>query len=86
VHGSSLSELTEALKTKDAVFKSVQSIITADAYIETGMDVSAALSVKDVAGLDKLAVRSLGTETFSIGITAVLGGAHSLFMGEELKI
>ena len=52
VHGSSLSELSEALETKNAVYKSVQSIIPAAAPVKAGMDVSAALSVKDVAGFD----------------------------------
>ena len=86
MYGSSLAELTETLETKDAVCKSIQSVIAADAYVEAGMDVGAALSVKDIAGLNKLAVCSLGTKTLGIGITAVLGGAHSLFMREELKI
>jgi hypothetical protein len=86
VYGSSLAELAEALETKDAVCKSIQSVISADAYVKAGMDVCAALSVKDVAGFDKLAIRSLGAQTLGIGITAVLGGAHSLFMCEELKI
>jgi hypothetical protein len=46
----------------------------------------AALSVKNVAGLDKLAVSLLGAKSLSIGITTVLGGSHSLFMGKELKV
>ena len=86
MYGSSLAELAETLETKDAVCKSIQSVITADAYIKAGVDVCAALSVKDIAGLYKLAVSSLGAQTLGIGITAVLGGAHSLFMCEELKI
>ena len=83
---SSLLVLTYALKAKDSVGQSIQSVITADAYVKAGVDVCAALSVKDVAGLYKLAVSSLGAQTLGIGITAVLGGSHSLFMGKELKV
>ena len=83
---SSLLVLTNALKAKDPVCQRVQSVITADAYIEAGMDAGAALSVKDVAGLDELAVSFLGAKSLGIGITSVLGGSHSLFMGKELKV
>ena len=86
INGCSLLGLADTLKAKNAVCQSVQSVITADAYVKAGVDVCAALSVKDIAGLYKLAVSSLGAQTLGIGITAVLGGAHSLFMCEELKI
>ena len=83
---SSLPVLSYALKAKDSVGQSIQGVVTADAYVEAGMNAGAALSVKDIAGLNKLAVSSLGAESLSVGITAVLGGSHSLFMGEELKV
>ena len=83
---SSLPVLAYALKAKDSVGQSIQGIVTADAYVEAGVDAGAALSVKDVAGLNKLAVSSLCAESLSVGITTVLGGSHSLFMGEELKV
>ena len=83
---SSLLVLAYALKAKDAVGQSIQGVIAADPYIEAGVDAGAALSVKDVAGLDKLAVSLLGAESLGVGITAVLGGSHSLFMGKELKV
>jgi hypothetical protein len=86
MYGSSLAELAETLEAKDAVCKCIQSVIAADAYVETGMDVGAALSVKDVAGLNELAVSFLSAKSLGIGITTVLGGSHSLFMGKELKV
>jgi hypothetical protein len=86
MNGCSLPELSETLEAKDAVFKGIQSVVSAEADIEAGMDVGAALSVKDIAGLHKLTVRPLGPQALGIGITAVLGGTHSLFMCEELKI
>ena len=86
MYGSSLAELAETLKAQDAVDLGVQGIIPADPDVKTGMDMRAALSVKDIAGLDELSVRPLCSEALGIGITAVLGGAHSLFMREELKI
>ena len=86
MNGCSLPEFAETLETKDTVFKSIKSIVSADADIEAGMDVCAALSVKDVAGLYKLAICPFSTQALGIGITTVLGGAHSFLMCEELKI
>jgi hypothetical protein len=50
------------------------------------MNAGSALSVQDVAGLNELAVSFLGAKSLGIGITTVLGGSHSLFMGKELKV
>jgi hypothetical protein len=50
------------------------------------MDVRTALAVQDIAGLDKLAVRSLGAKALGLGITAVLGGSHALLVSEKLQI
>jgi hypothetical protein len=83
---SSLLVLTYALKAKDSVCQRIQSVIAADAYIKAGVDAGAALSVKDVAGLNELAVSFLSAKSLGIGITTVLGGSHSLFMGKELKV
>ena len=83
---SSLLVLTYALKAKDAVGQSIQGVITADAYVKAGVNACSALSVKNVAGLNELAVSLLGAKSLSIGITTVLGGSHSLFMGKELKV
>ena len=45
----------------------------------------AAVRVEDVAGLDELTVGTLGAKALGLGITAVLGGAAALLVGEELK-
>ena len=84
--GSSLLVLTYALKAKDSVGQSIQSVIAADAYVKAGVNACAALPVKNVAGLYELAVSLLGAKSLSVGITTVLGGSHSLFMGKELKV
>jgi hypothetical protein len=48
------------------------------------MDVRSALTDDDVARRDGLTVGDLYAEALGLGITAVLGRAHALFMGEEL--
>ena len=80
----SVSSLTG--KSHDTVCCSKQSIIFTKAYIQTRMNMSSTLSVKDVAGFYKLSVCSLGTQSLGLGITAVLCRTYSLFMSEELKI
>ena len=81
----SLAILAHSLVSQDSIFQSEQSIVSADSYVQTGMNSGSTLSVEDVAGLDKLSVCSLGTQSLGIGITAVLGGAHSFMVCEELK-
>ena len=49
------------------------------------MDLGAALTHQNVAGLDELAVRALGAQTLGVGVTTVLGGAAALLVGEELQ-
>ena len=49
------------------------------------MDAGAALANQNVAGLDKLTIGALGTQALGLGVTAVLGGAAALLVGEELK-
>jgi hypothetical protein len=44
------------------------------------VDLGSALSDKDVAGEDKLAVGSLGTKTLGLAVAAVLGRTHTFFM------
>ena len=75
-----------AAKVNNPVNQGIKGIILAKAYIFTGMDFCAVLSVKDVAGLNELTIGPLGAEAFGLGVTAVLGGADTLFMGEQLKI
>jgi hypothetical protein len=85
INRSSLAILADTLISEDTVLECEQRIVAADADIDTGMDAGSALSVQDVAGLDKLSVCSLGTKSLGIGVTAVLGGAHSFMVCEELK-
>ena len=85
VNRSLLTILTLALETEHAVHLGEQGIVSADTNVHTGMDVGAALADQDVAGLDKLTISALGTQALGLGVTAVLGGAAALLVGEELK-
>ena len=55
------------------------------AHVHAGVNVGAALTNQDVASLDELTIGALGTQALGLGVTAVLGGAAALFVGEELK-
>ena len=72
----------ETLETYHAVLQGEQSIVAADADIGAGMDLGPALSVKNVAGLNKLSVSPLRAKALGLGITAVLGGADALLMSK----
>ena len=85
INRSLLTILAETLKAEHTAFLGVQSVVGADTDIDAGMDVGAALANENVAGENELTVRALGTETLGLGVTAVLGGAHTFFMGKELK-
>ena len=84
VNADLLSVATYALKLNLAVNKSEQGIIGASANIVSGVNVSAALSYKNVARKDKLSIRALNAKSFGLGVTSVLGRTHSLFMSELL--
>ena len=71
-------------EANDTVHGSEQSIVSALADVHTGMDVSAALTHQDVASLNELTIGALGAQALGVGITAVLGGAAALRVGEEL--
>ena len=51
-----------------------------------GMDVGAALTYKEGARVDELAVGALDAEPLGLGVPAVAGGTHTFFMSEKLKI
>ena len=85
VYGSLLAILAEAFETKDTVHLCEQGIVAADADIYAGMDVSTTLANEDVACQYILTISALGAKTLGLGITAVLGGAHTFFMGKILK-
>ena len=80
-----LAVLAQMLKADNTAGGGKQRVVAADAHVHTRMDVGAALANQNVAGLDELAVCALGTKALGLRVTAVLGGAAALFMGEELQ-
>ena len=70
------------LETYYTIYQSKQGIVSSAADIYAGMDLGAALSVKDIAGQYELSVSSLGTQTLGLGIPAVLGGTYTFLMSE----
>ena len=81
-----LAILAQALETDNTVSLGKEGIVGADAHVLAGVNVRAALTHQDVAGQNTLTVSTVGTQALRLGITAVLGGAHTFFMGEELDI
>lgn len=80
-----LAVLAQALETDNTVSLGKEGIVGADAHVLAGVNVRAALTHQDVAGLDELTVGTLGAKALGLGITAVLGGAAALLVGEELQ-
>ena len=85
VDGSLLPILAQTLKAQGAVHLGKQGIVSADAHVGAGMDLGAALTDQNIAGLDELAICTLGAQTLGVGVTTVLGGAAALLVGEELQ-
>jgi hypothetical protein len=85
-NGADFSVSALSGESYNTISGSKQSIILSETYVQAGMDMCSALSVKDVAGLNELSVRSLGTQSLGLGITAVLGRTNTFLMSEELKI
>ena len=52
--------------------------VMADALLKLAGELS-------LQALEKKRRRTLGTQALGLGITAVLGGAHTFFVGEELQ-
>ncbi|MPN00999.1 hypothetical protein SDC9_148197 [bioreactor metagenome] len=73
------------LETYHAVGGGKQRVVAALAHVHTGVDVGAALTNQNVARQDLLPVRALHAQTLGVGVTAILGGAAALFVGEELQ-
>ena len=80
-----LAILAQPLEAQHTAGGSVQGIVAADAHVHAGVNVGTALANQNVAGQNVLTIRTLGTQALGLGITAVLGGAHTFFMGEELQ-
>ena len=85
VNRNLLTILAQTLEADNTVGLGKQRVIAADTDVGAGVDVGAALADQDVAGEDELTISALGTKALGLGITAVLGGAHTFFMGEELQ-
>ena len=85
VNRNLLTILAQTLKTHHAVSLGEQSIVSADTYVLAGVEVGAALAHQDVACQNELTVSALGAKALGLGITAVLGGAHTFFMSKELQ-
>ena len=83
---SFLAISAESLKAKNAVACSKKRIVAALAYIGAGMNLCASLTNQHIACENKLTVASLDAKTLGLGISAVLGGAHTFFMSEKLYI
>ena len=72
------------LELNNTVNKCEESVIRADTYVLTGMDLGTTLSNDDVTSDNGLAVCLLNTETLGLRITTVLGRTNALLVGEEL--
>jgi len=66
VNGNLLALFTHTLKLDATVNQSKQSIVAADPYILTGMNVSASLANQDVAGQYSLTVSTLYAQTLGL--------------------
>ena len=85
VNRNLLTILAQTLEADNTVGLGKQRVIAADTDVGAGVDVGAALADQDVAGQNELTISALGAKALGLGITAVLGGAHTFFMGEELQ-
>ena len=80
-----LTILAQTLETDNTVSLGKEGIVGADTHVLAGVNVRAALTHQNVAGQNELTVSTLGAKALGLGVTAVLGGAHTFFMGEELQ-
>ena len=80
VNRNLLAILILALELYLAVYEGEQGVVLTLTNIGTRVDLSSALSDKDVAGQDKLPIGSLGTKTLRLTVAAVLGRTHTFFM------
>ena len=77
-----LAVLAQALETDNTVRLGEQGVVSADAHVGAGMDLSSALSDEDIAGQDELTVCSFRSKTLRLTVAAVLGRTHTFFMSE----
>src|SRR5687767_10068549 len=69
-----------ALELDLAVDQGEDRVVLADADVEAGNELRAALAEDDGAGGDGLAAVSFYAEVLGVGVAAVAGGAGALFM------
>ena len=86
VNGALTAILALALELDGTVNQSEQGVILADTNVGAGMDVGASLTNQNVASQHELTVSTLHAQTLGLRVTAVLGGAAALLVGEELQI
>lgn len=60
-----------------ALGQSEQGVVLATTHVLTGVDVGAALTDENLAGLHELTVETLGAETLTAGVAAVTGGTKT---------
>ena len=84
VYANLLLATGDVLELNNTVNKRKESIVRTDTYVSTGMNLSSALSYKNVAGKNRLTVSLLYAETLGLRITTVLGRTNALLVGEEL--
>ena len=63
-----------------ALGQSEQGVVLATTHVLTGVDVGAALTDENLAGLHELTVETLGAETLTAGVAAVTGGTKAFFV------
>ena len=83
--GNLLAILTQTLKLDAAVHLGEQGVIAADAHVDAGMDMGAALADQNVSGQHKLTVSPLHAQPLRLRVAAIPGGTHALLMREELE-
>ena len=71
VNAYALETAVLRLETDDAVDLGVKGIILTDTDVGAGMEMSAALPDKDIAGENELTVSALGPKTLGLGLTTV---------------
>ena len=68
--------------TNNAVNKSKQRIVFADAYVRAGMNFRTSLANKDVACENCLTIAALHAKSFRLAVSTVVGRAGTFFMSE----
>jgi len=73
-------------KADNAIDRSKERIVLADADVGAGMEMRAALTHENVARKHELTVRTLRSETLGMAVAAVTGRTDAFFMRKQLQI